>query len=52
MSVLIEREFIICNQETNVFDEYSLISDYITSQKVAEWNTEKRERKNTGRSRS
>lgn len=38
LDVLIEKGYIDCNKDTEVFDEFSLISNYITSQKVTEWN--------------
>jgi len=38
LDVLIEKEYIDCNKDAEVFDEFSLICNYITSQKVTEWN--------------
>lgn len=38
LDILIEKGHIDCNKDTEVFDEYSLISNYVTPQKVAEWN--------------
>ncbi len=38
MDLLIEKEYIDCNKDTEVFNEFSLISMYIMSQKVTEWN--------------
>lgn len=40
MDLLIEKEFLSSSQDTGVFDEFSLISKYVTDQKVTEWNTE------------
>lgn len=38
LDVLIEKEFVDCNKDAEVFDEFSLICNYITSQNVTEWN--------------
>lgn len=38
MYILIEKEFVDCNKNAEVFEEFSLIYDNITSQKVTEWN--------------
>ncbi|XP_047036755.1 protein FAM200B-like [Helicoverpa armigera] len=38
LDLLIEKQYIDCNKDTEVFDEFSLISNYITSQKITEWN--------------
>lgn len=38
LDLLIKKEYIDCNKDTEVFDEFSLISSYITLQKVTEWN--------------
>lgn len=39
MDLLIEQKFISSSQDTGVFDEFSLISKYITAQKIYDWNT-------------
>lgn len=46
MDIWIEKGFI--NQDTEVFDEYSLIYNYITPYKATEWNPENFDRKSTG----
>lgn len=40
MDLLIEQKFINSEQDTEVFDdEFSLISNYLTDQKITDWNT-------------
>lgn len=39
IDLLIEQQFISSSQETRVFDEFSLLSNYITGQKINDWNT-------------
>jgi len=39
MDLLIEQKCISSSQDTGVFDEFSLISKYITAQKIYDWNT-------------
>lgn len=38
LDVLIKNGYIDCSKDTEIFDEFSSISNYITPQKVAEWN--------------
>ena len=38
LDVLIKNGYIDCNKDTEVFDEFSLISNYITMEKVTERN--------------
>lgn len=38
MDMLIENGFLGSSQDTEVFDEFSVISKYITAEKVSEWN--------------
>lgn len=38
LDTLIEKGYLDSDKDTEVFDEFSLISKYVTSQKVTEWN--------------
>lgn len=38
VDVLIEKGYVGCNKDAKIFDEFSLICNYITSEKVADWN--------------
>lgn len=38
MDILIEKGYIDSNKDTEVFDEFTLILNYVTSQKISEWN--------------
>ncbi|GBP04234.1 hypothetical protein EVAR_90093_1 [Eumeta japonica] len=41
LDVLIQKGYIHCNKDTEVFDEFTLISRYVTSQKITEWDNSK-----------
>ncbi|XP_044741892.1 uncharacterized protein LOC123302864 [Chrysoperla carnea] len=38
LDILIEKGYIDSNKDTEVFDEFTLILNYVTSQKISEWN--------------
>lgn len=38
LDVLIEKWYLDCNKDKEIFYAFSLISNYITSQKLADWN--------------
>lgn len=40
MDLLITQGFISSSQDTKVFDEFSLISNFATDEKISGWNAE------------